>query len=62
MAEIINLRVARKRAEREAKAKRAEENRIRHGLPKAERQLQRARDAKTKRDLDSHRLESGDDT
>ncbi|MBN8959392.1 MAG: DUF4169 family protein [Rhizobiales bacterium] len=62
MAEIINLRVARKRAEREAKAKRAEENRIRHGLPKAERQLQRARDAKTKRDLDGHRLESGDDT
>lgn len=62
MAEIINLRVVRKRAEREAKAKHAEENRIRHGLPKAERQLQHARDAKTKRDLDSHRLKSGDDT
>jgi hypothetical protein len=61
MAEIVNLRAARKSAEREAKAKHAQENRIKHGLTKVERQLQRARDAKNNRDLDGHRLESGDD-
>ncbi len=62
MAEIINLRVARKRAEREAKAKRAAENRVKHGLTKAARELQRAQEAKKKHDLDGRRLDSGDDS
>ena len=62
MAEIVNLRAVRKRAEREAKARQAEKNRIKHGLSKAERQALRARNAKNERDLDSHRLEPGDDS
>ena len=62
MAEIVNLRVVRKRAEREARAEHVQHNRIKHGLSKAERELQRARKAKSKRDLDGHRLEPGDDT
>lgn len=52
MAEIINLRRARKAKARAGEAARADANRIHHGLPKAERALAAAR-----RDLDAARLE-----
>ena len=60
MAEVINLRTARKRAKREQDAKRAEENRLAYGRPKAERRLEDARAEKLQRDLDAHRIEPGD--
>jgi ribosomal protein S2 len=60
MAELINLRTVRKRAKREADAKRAEQNRLARGRPKAERQLEEARAEKLSRDLDGHRIEPGD--
>jgi hypothetical protein len=60
MAELINLRTVRKRAKREEDAKRAEQNRLAHGRPKAERELEKARAAKLHRDLDAHRIEPGD--
>jgi hypothetical protein len=60
MAEVINLRTVRKRAKREEDAKRAAENRVTHGRPKAERQLEQARAEKRRRDLDAHRIEPGD--
>lgn len=52
MAEIINLRRARKAKARAGQAAQADANRLLHGLPKAERALAAAR-----RDLDAARLE-----
>lgn len=52
MAEIINLRRARKAKARAGQSAQADANRIRHGLPKAERALAAAR-----RDLDGARLD-----
>ena len=42
MGEVVNLRRARKRAEREAEARRAERNRTAHGRTKAERRASEA--------------------
>jgi hypothetical protein len=56
MAEIVNLRRARKQMKREREQKRAERNRLMHGRPKAERQLQTARAEKARREFDGHRL------
>jgi hypothetical protein len=59
MGEIVNLRRARKAASRRRDEALAQENRVRHGLAKAERQLAektRAHDAKA---LDGHLLEGG---
>lgn len=55
MADLINLRQARKdkaRAEKEAAAK---ANRAVHGRTKAEKALKKAKAEKTARDLDSHK-------
>jgi len=52
MAEVVNLRTARKRAERQHSEKRAAENRLSHGRPKFERDLDAARAAKACRDLE----------
>jgi hypothetical protein len=60
MAEIVNLRRARKQMKRDQKAEEAKQNRLAHGRRKAERRLQEARTAKTRRDLEAHRLEPGD--
>ena len=55
MAEIINLRQARKQQARAEKEARAAENRITFGRTKAEKELARAeRDMATRR-LDSHK-------
>lgn len=58
MAELINLRQARKRAERQKKDERAQSNRSTHGQPKAQRSLARAEREKAERALDAHRLRS----
>jgi Domain of unknown function (DUF4169) len=60
MAEIINLRIARKRADRQLSEKRAVEARISHGLSKADRMLVRANKEKIRRELEEHRIETGE--
>lgn len=60
MAELVNLRTARKRAKREEDARRADANRLAHGEPKQSRRLDAARRAKSERDLEQHRIEEGD--
>jgi Domain of unknown function (DUF4169) len=61
MGEIVNLRRARKRAERQLAEREAAANRLLHGRSKAERDLASNRDAKARRDLDRHRIERGDE-
>src|SRR5262245_3135301 len=51
MGDIVNFRKARKRVERKLDEHRAIENRVRHGRGKAERALQIARKAKSRREL-----------
>jgi Domain of unknown function (DUF4169) len=60
MAELINLRTVRKRAKRERDASRAEAQRHAHGQPKRLRKLSAAQKAKSERNLDQHRIETGD--
>lgn len=60
MAEIVNLRLARKRKARALKEQVADENRVRQGRARAERDLDRARIAKDAALLDAHRREKSD--
>lgn len=57
MAEIINLRRARKAKDKAAKDKAAESNRVAHGTPKQLRDLAKARAEKDARDLEGHKKE-----
>ena len=57
MAETINLRIARKRADRERSEKRAAAARISHGMSKADRMLAKAKTDKIRHELDEHRIE-----
>ena len=61
MAEIVNLRRARKAKDRAEKEKVAEANRVLHGTPKAVRNLQKAREDKADQGLSGHRLENQKD-
>src|SRR5262249_15345716 len=61
MGDIVNLRRARKRAERKAAAQAAAANRLQHGRSKAERDLTAARISKDRSNLDRHRIDTGDD-
>lgn len=60
MAEIVNLRTARKQAKRRQGDLTAQANRIAHGQPKNLQELADAQQDKAKRDLDRHRIEKGD--
>jgi Domain of unknown function (DUF4169) len=60
MADLINLRTARKQAQRRRDEEKAASNRLAHGRPKTERALARSRSEKDKRNLDGHRLDGGD--
>jgi hypothetical protein len=60
MAEIINLRIARKRADRQRSEKRAAAARISHGMSRADRMLAKAKTEKIRRELDEHRIETGE--
>ena len=60
MGDVVNLRTHRKRAERQKKAERAAERRAQHGATKLERQMTAARQERAERDLDRHRLDTGD--
>ncbi len=57
MAEIVNLRRARKAKGRAEKDRVAEANRAKHGVAKPVRDLAKAREAKATRDLESSKLE-----
>lgn len=54
MAEIINLRKARKRLARQSREKQAEENRMRHGRTRADKIADAAKNDGEKRFLDGH--------
>jgi hypothetical protein len=60
MAEIVNLRTARKRANRRRDEKRAAEARVSHGMSKADRALAETKRSKFHRELDAHRIETGE--
>ena len=60
MGDVVNLRKARKSAERKLDQQRAAANRVRHGRSKAERKLTASCEAKLRHDLDQHRIETGD--
>jgi hypothetical protein len=60
MAEVVNLRTARKRAKRQQDDERASANRLVHGQPGHVRKLEAAQQDKASRDLDQHRIERGD--
>jgi len=57
MAEIVNLRRARKAKTRAEKDRAADANRVKHGVAKPVRDLAKARADKAVRDVDAHRLD-----
>jgi len=60
MAELINLRRARKKKARAAAESVAEANRVKHGAAKRERQHAKAERERLRRDTDSKKLDSGE--
>ena len=60
MAEIVNLRRARKAKARAGAAREADENRIRHGSGKAASKLAKARTQKNARDIDAQKLDKNE--
>jgi hypothetical protein len=60
MADIVNLRLARKRAERDKAASRAADNRLAHSITKKQRTDAAAEREKLRQTLDGHRIEPGD--
>jgi hypothetical protein len=61
MGDVIKLRTARKAARRKRDDEQAAANRLLYGVRKADRTLAKARDAKSRLDLDRHRIEPGDE-
>jgi hypothetical protein len=61
MAEIVNLRRARKARDRASAEAQAEQNRIAFGRTKAERKLSEAEKALAERRLEGHRLSDDPD-
>jgi len=61
MAELINLRRARKARAKAEKEKTAEANRVLHGTPKQLRKLSEAQKDKAEQRLAGHRLEKSED-
>ena len=60
MAEIVNLRIARKRAARSKADGHASEQRLNHGVSKSERERTSADRDKARQTLDQHQIEPGD--
>jgi hypothetical protein len=61
MGDVIKLRAARKQVKRLRDEKRAAASRLLHGRSKAERDLDAACDTKARRNLDQHRVDTGDE-
>ena len=62
MADVVNLRLARKQAKRRQAEQDAALRRLEHGRSKAEKTLLRARSEKVEHELDRHRLDTGDES
>jgi hypothetical protein len=60
MGDIVNLRMARKRARRQQDEQMANANRLAHGQQAHVRKLEANKQAKARRDLDQHRIDTGD--
>jgi hypothetical protein len=60
MGELVSLRKARKQAKKEADAKRAAANRLLHGRPKSQRNLDAARAEQRDRHLEAHKIDTGE--
>ena len=60
MGELVNLRKARKQAQRNADEERAASNRLVHGRTKAQRTLEAARTERTRRHLEAHKIDTGE--
>jgi hypothetical protein len=60
MGDIVNLRRVRKRAAQQRRVEEAAANRLVYGQSKSERAIQKARNEKVARELDRHRLGSGE--
>jgi len=60
MGEVVNFRRARKKAARQLAERMASTNRLRHGRSKVERE-ETKRTAKARRNLERHRIETGDE-
>ncbi|HSP50478.1 MAG TPA: DUF4169 family protein [Pseudolabrys sp.] len=60
MAELVNLRIARKRAKKRQDELRADTNRLVHSESKHRRRLEAAQQSKASRDLDLQRIDKGD--
>lgn len=58
MAEVVNLRTAKKQAARKAARSAADANAAKHGRTKLERELEKARAEKAARALDGHKRET----
>ncbi len=58
MAEVINLRQAKKQAARKTARSVADSNSAKHGRTKAERELEKARAEKAAKALDGHKRET----
>lgn len=57
MAQVVNLRAARKARDRLAKKTEADQNAVKFGRSRLERQRDAAEDEKARRDLDGHARE-----
>jgi hypothetical protein len=62
LGDLINLKLFRKRVERDRAAHEADANRIKFGRTKTERDLIKRESESQERSLDGHRRESGDET
>lgn len=60
MGDVINLRKFRKRAAKQRDDERAAANRIVHGRTKAQRGLEASETEKSHRDLNAHKIETGE--
>jgi len=60
MGDVVNLRTFRKRAVRQKQEEDATRRRAEYGVAKNDRELASARDSKIRRNLDLHRLDTGD--
>ncbi len=60
MDNLVNLRIARKRAKRRQAEQEAAANRLVRGRSKAERALEQSRSDQAQSILDKHRIETGD--
>lgn len=58
MAEIVNLRRARKRRQADERSRQADHNRIRHGITRHEKELTLARNRKAERDIEAGRIDT----